>query len=285
MNISYLILAHNNFAHLTRLIDALDDGCSRFYIHLDKKVSDIYTNDKDEVCIIPERFDINWSGYRMVEATLALMRYAYKHMHRSDYYVLISGTDFPIRSREFLYDQLKQGKEFIDIAPMPVVHKSMERFEYYYFEYDRRRMKHYNPKYLTEVLLKKIGYKRKIPFTLYAGSQWFALTYDCVEHILYTLAGKNPYEKFFRHSLVPDEAFFQTIIGNSPFRNNTTANLTYTDWKVESPPALIDDRHVDLLKKQAEFDDEYGRRYPYFARKFADNSSDVIMRIEAELWK
>lgn len=284
MNISYLILAHNNFAHLTRLIDALDDGCSRFYIHLDKKVKEDYINSKDEVFIIPERFDISWGGYKMVEATLALMRYAYNHRSTTDYFILISGCDYPIRPRKFLYNQLNLGKEFIDISPMPTPYKPIERFNKYYFEYDRRRLKFYNPKFLVEVLLKKINIKRKIPFTLYVGTQWFALTHDCLEYILYTLAGKNPYEKFFRHSLVPDEAFFQTIIGNSKFRDNTVANLTYTDWQVPVPPARIIDKHIDFLKTNIKFDDEYGQRFPYFARKFDDDSTEILQRIRNELW-
>lgn len=284
MNISYLILAHNNLTHLTRMIDALDDGYSTFYIHLDKKVEEEYTNLKDEVYVIPERFNISWGGYKMIEATLALMRYAFNHNPKADYFILISGTDFPIRPRNFLYNQLLLGKEFIDISPMPAPYKPMNRFKYYYFEYDRRRLKFYNPKFLLEVFMKKIGLKRKIPFTLYVGTQWFALTHDCIEFILYTLAGRNPYEKFFRHSLVPDEAFFQTIIGNSNFRDNTVANLTYTDWLVPFPPARIEEEHIEYLKTNIKFDDEYGQRFPYFARKFDDNSGEILKRIKNELW-
>ncbi len=270
--------------HLSRLIDALDDGNSSFYIHIDAKTVEEYNNPKENVFIIPQQFDINWGGYNMIEATLALMEYARTHNMSSDYFILISGVDYPVRSREFLYDQLRQGKEFIDIAPMPAPYKPMERFEYYYFEYDRRNMSHLNPKFLIEVFLKKFKIKRKIPFKLYVGTQWFALTGKCVKYILDTVKQDKTYENFFKHALVPDEAFFQTIIGNSPFQNNTAASLTYTDWEVPVPPAMIEDRHVEFLKDHVEFDDEYGHRLPYFARKFDDNSKPVIAKIRKELW-
>lgn len=284
MNINYMILAHNNFVHLSHLIDALDDGNSSFYIHIDKKTKEEYNNPKENVFIIPQRFDINWGGYNMVEATLALMEFAHSHTMYSDYFILLSGVDYPIRSRQFLYDQLIQGKEYIDIVPAPAPYKPVERFEYYYFEYDRRNLNYFNPKFLIEVLLKKLKIKRKIPFKLYVGTQWFALTRKCIEYILKTVDEDKSYENFFRHALVPDEAFFQTIIGNSSFLKNTAASLTYTDWDVPVPPAMIEDRHVDFLKEHIEFDDEYGHRLPYFARKFGDKSKSVIFRIRKELW-
>jgi len=285
MNISYLILAHNNFEHLSRLIDALDDGNSSFYIHIDKKTEEEYNNPKEDVIVIPQRFDISWGGYNMIEATLALMKYAHTHNMNSAYYILISGVDYPIRSRTFLQQQLKSGKEFIDIAPMPVPYKPMDRFEYYYFEYDRRNLNYFHPKFLIEVLLKKLKIRRKIPFKLFVGTQWFALTQKCIEYILKTVEEDKTYEEFFRHALVPDEAFFQTIIGNSQFLDRTATSLTYTDWEVPVPPAMIEDRHIEFLKNNIEFNDEYGKRFPYFARKFDDTSRSILATIRKDLWK
>lgn len=285
MKISYLILAHNNFRHLDRLIDALNDTDSTFYIHIDKKARQNYNPQKNNVSVIPTHIDIKWGGFAMVEATLALLEYGVKHTPDADYYILLSGVDYPVRSKTFLFNQLDKKKEYIDIAPLPVPYKPIERYEYYYFEYNRRNLKLYNPKFLLEVLLKKLKVKRKAPFQIYAGSQWFALTRKCVQYILNTIKEDTRYVDFFRHTLVPDEAFFQTIIGNSPFLENTMANLTYTDWEVPVPPATIEDRHIDFLKMHIEFNDEYGKRFPYFARKFDDSSDELIVKIQSELWK
>ncbi|NDV93862.1 hypothetical protein D0T84_02875 [Dysgonomonas sp. 521] len=285
MKVCYLILAHNNFGHLGRLIDALDDTDSSFYIHIDKKANQDYISSKPNVSVIPSRFDINWGGFAMVEATLSLLEYGLGHSAGADYYILLSGVDYPVRPKSFLYNLLAEGKEYIDIAPVPVPYKPVERYEYYYFDYDRRNLKHYNPLFLAEVLLKKLKLKRKAPFTVYAGSQWFALTHDCVRYILQIVQEDKRYVDFFRHTLVPDEAFFQTIVGNSPFGKKTTANLTYTDWEVPVPPATIEGRHIDFLKAHIEFDDEYGHRLPYFARKFNDDSTEEITRVQNELWR
>ncbi|MFV0311451.1 MAG: beta-1,6-N-acetylglucosaminyltransferase [Dysgonomonas sp.] len=285
MKVCYLILAHNNFRHLDRLINALNGADCTFYIHLDRKVVQEYVPQHKNVEIIPERIDINWGGFSMVEATLALMKRGMEYSPDADYYVLISGVDYPVRSKEFLYQQLEKGKEYIDIAPVPVPFKPLERYEYYYFDYDRRNLKYCHPKFLAEVLLKKLKIKRKAPFRVYAGTQWFALTRECVQYILTTVREDKRYTDFFLHTLVPDEAFFQTIIGNSPFLQNTAASLTYTDWEVAVPPATIEGRHIDFLESHIEFNDEYGQRYPYFARKFNDGSEKLLEKIKARLWR
>ena len=284
MKICYLILAHNNFRHLDRLMNALTDEGSSFYIHIDEKTEESYIPSAKNVCIIPERVDINWGGFSMIEATLALLNYGTTHSPDADCYILISGVDYPIRSKRFLHSLLEKGKEYIDIAPVPVPYKPIERYEYYYFDYNRRNLKHYNPKFLTEVLLKKFKIKREAPFKIYAGTQWFALTRTCVQYVLDTVDKDKRYIDFFRHTLVPDEAFFQTIIGNSPFYENTASSLTYTDWEVPVPPAIIDARHIEFLKTHIEFNDEYGQRFPYFARKFNDESEKLLEKIERELW-
>jgi len=285
VKICYLILVHNNFRHLDRLINALNDADCTFFIHLDRKVVQEYFPQYDNVEVIPERTDINWGGFSMVEATLALMKRGMEYSPDADHYVLISGVDYPVRSKEFLYQQLEKGKEYIDIAPVPVPFKPLERYEYYYFDYDRRNLKYYHPKFLAEVLLKKLKIKRKAPFRVYAGTQWFALTRECVQYILTTVREDKRYMDFFLHTLVPDEAFFQTIIGNSPFLQNTAASLTYTDWEVAVPPATIEERHIDFLESHIEFNDEYGQRYPYFARKFNDGSEKLLEKIKARLWR
>lgn len=286
MKVCYLILAHNNFIHLKRLINALNDEyASSFYIHIDKKVKTKPIYSDSRIKIIPESFSIHWGDFNMVKATLALLGNAINNREKADYYILLSGVDYPVRPKEYLQNLLSEGKEYIDIAPMPVPDKPMDRFNYYYFDYDRRNLKHYNPKFLFEVFLKKLQIKRKIPFNLYVGTQWFCLTHDCVQYILKTVKEDKRYIDFFSHTLIPDEAFFQTIIGNSPFADRTATSLVYTDWSVPVPPAIIEERHIKFLEENDGFQTEYGYCRPYFARKFQDNSEAIIKEIDERLRK
>jgi hypothetical protein len=113
MKIAYLILAHNNYNHLRRLVKALNGSTSTFFIHIDKK-SEMPDNLHDfENVIFVKRSKVWWSGWSIVDATLRLMRVAVSHGF--DYYILLSGTDYPIRPNSFLYEKLSTGNEYINI--------------------------------------------------------------------------------------------------------------------------------------------------------------------------
>src|SRR6476660_8705713 len=102
MRIAYLIMAYDQPDHLHRMVKALDcDGVS-FYIHIDNKV-ELSTFrpemlEKENVHFLRTRVDIQWMGFSQVEAILMLMQEALKEASRFDYCVLLSGSDYPIKS-------------------------------------------------------------------------------------------------------------------------------------------------------------------------------------------
>lgn len=131
--------------------------------------------------------------------------------------------------------------------------------------------------------------KKSYPFTqIYDGSTWWGLSHDCVSYVLDFIdynEGYKDYKKFYKTSWGADESFFQTIIGNSSFYSKCKTNLTYQDWSTDPAPAWINKNHIELFKKQTEFNDGYGNYMPFFARKFNDASEDIIELIEKELRK
>jgi hypothetical protein len=103
--------------------------------------------------------------------------------------------------------------------------------------------------------------------------------------VLDQIDNNKDYISFFQTCWAPDEAFFQTIIGNSPFFRKCQPNLTYVDWNSVPSPALINQKHIELFKKNLEFDKGYGIYTPFLARKFDNNSTNIIESIEKELRK
>jgi hypothetical protein len=90
---------------------------------------------------------------------------------------------------------------------------------------------------------------------------------------------------FYKTTFASDESVFQTIIGNSPFFSRCKTNLTYQDWSTVPGPALINQSHVELFKKQTVFDVGYGSFMPFLTRKFNDESVKIVESIENELRK
>ena len=120
MKIAYLITAYKDEKQLARLIEALMCEGTDFYIHIDKKVSDLpfkkemeqlKHNEENVICFIetPERVRVHWGGYSQIKAQLALIKEMLQSKKNYDWCINLTGTDYPIMSnreiKEFLEKQ------------------------------------------------------------------------------------------------------------------------------------------------------------------------------------
>ena len=285
MKVSYLILAHGDLLHLERLIDELSDENSRIYIHLDNRVvCPPHLHEKKNVYFIPDPLRLYWGGFSIVQATLKLIQLAVEHGF-GDYYALISGTDFPVKRKDEFYSQLKQGGEFMSIQLADRSRRTL-RYVYHHFEkFERRKFwQPYNAFYhILETLIKVVFPKRKPSFKLYYGPMWFILSKKCVDYILTTAERDKSYVDFFRNTLCADEAFFHSILGNSPFLEQVRPHLTYTHWPSKLTPGPITETQIDIIKNNPTFTGKYGTSTPFFARKFSDSSTEVVAYIKKQL--
>ncbi|MGD0018327.1 MAG: beta-1,6-N-acetylglucosaminyltransferase [Candidatus Limnocylindrales bacterium] len=123
-------------------------------------------------------------------------------------------------------------------------------------------------------------YKASLRYmTPYAGDTWWALSRDCCEYIVGFAAREKAFYDFYKHARYPDEAFLQTIVGNSPFKSKIARNVTYADWhRGGYHPEVITEEHVRFLCNTKSFpaDDPYGPGEMLFARKFADGADDLM---------
>jgi hypothetical protein len=74
---------------------------------------------------------------------------------------------------------------------------------------------------------------------------------------------------------------FQTILGNSPFKDRVRRNLTYTDWgRGEFSPSNIEMRHIELIRSEKVMmaNDIYGHGELIFVRKVAD--PEIVNQLE-----
>ena len=285
MKIAYLITAYNNYNHLKRLVSALNDDNVVFFIHIDKKSKMPDTLDEFDNIVFIKREEVWWGGWSHLDAIIRLVRTAISY--NFDYYVLLSGTDYPIRPNSFLYEKLSSGGEYIGIYEGFCDHKPESRVKYYYFDcFDRRNLGSIKTVFfiLSEWTMKVFFKKKAHPFKqIYHGSTWWALSHDCLTYVLNQIDLNKNYVGFYKTCWCPEESFFQTIIGNSPFFSKCKTTLTYTDWSSNPAPALINQNHIELFKKQIEINDSGYIYIPFFARKFDDSSVHIVETIENEL--
>lgn len=292
--IVYLILAHNTPSHLKRLVSALLCPESSFFIHVDKKadISEFNQIKGENIFFSDKRIPIYWGEYSQVEAIINLMRQALRMNQDYDYFVLLSGSDYPLRSKGYInsFFEIYKGTEFINIVNMPCEEagKSISRLEEYRVRSDLPTQPMQK---IAQRLLRKIGLdlqcKRNYRKYLgnvdpYAGSAWWALTNSACRYVLHFIDKEKSIVKYFENTSCPDEMLFQTIIGNSPFKKMVKRNLTYTDWSAgKSSPSLITQQHISFFEKEIEvmLEDAYGQGEALFARKFPDKSDELVKMI------
>ncbi len=274
MRIAYLVLCHKNPSQVELLIDQLDSVDVDFYVHIDKKIDNFKLRDRKNLFVLPSesRVDVQWATYSMIEAELNLINamFRFSSDRKYDYAVLMSGQDFPIKSNKQIIEFLEThtGSNYIEI----ISHNNnlfkgyLKRTELYFFNFMQRKT--FISKAIRKIYLILFGnikaFKRKHPadLSLEFGSQWWVLSSDFLRWVCNFL-DKNPeYAEFYKHSMTPDESFFQTLIVSSPFSETIRPRLTFMTWNNS-------DNHPDTLDKQNI--EEVINSYDYlFCRKIED---------------
>lgn len=279
MNIAYLILEHNSPNHMQRLINALSSSSSVFFIHLDKK-SDIrrYRHLKgNNIIFTLKRIPVFWGDFSQVEASLILLQAAFSHEYHFDRLVLLSGADYPLHSPAFIEQFFldHQDKEFMNLLPLSAETKgkSLSRITTYQARHGEQ-----NPS-APQQRDYKAYFGELIP---YGGSTWWAISHEAAKFILNFTATEKAIVDFFKNTVCPDETFFQTIIGNSQFKQQTMVNITYADWSEgKSSPAYITNKHLQLFSHHIRLDGGV----KLLARKFSDDSADLVAQLAQQIAK
>ena len=295
MNIAYLILTHSMPDHLGRLIHALSQENTNFFIHVDQKssIEPFLAHQAPNVFFLKQRMSVYWGQWQIVGAIINLIRKALAH-NRYDYLILLSGRCYPIRNNKYIQRVLtkSQGDEFICAGEIPSK-KLLSRLERFNIRSDQSRLEFcrriaveffFRPK-SGQLFSRKWGFARDwervfgsiVP---YWGSAWWALTGDACRYIDDFVRREQAIVRFFENAQVADEMFFQTILANSEFAPKMRRNLLYADWsREESHPAEISDQHISMFGQQWTNDGIFGKEL-CFARKFPDDGGKMVQLVD-----
>ncbi|MCL2299946.1 MAG: beta-1,6-N-acetylglucosaminyltransferase [Firmicutes bacterium] len=231
MTHAYMIMAHNEFPLLTRLVSTLDDPCCDIYIHIDKKVEDeVFMRVKAELegmvkrsrITFTARVNIVWGDFSMIEAELLLLREASAARH--DYYHLLSGVDLPIKphSEILRFFEENAGKEFIWYYSVPPPNAERLRMRYYYPLQHIVGHHYLRPLGILQWLLLLpqalvgVNRLRRLP-EYFKGQQWFSATHEFVTDLLEFYSHEENL-KPYRHTQCPDEIFVTMFACHSKYR-------------------------------------------------------------------
>lgn len=279
-----MIIAHNQFDLLEKLIAALDDERNDIFVHIDAKVKNF---DFERFKSIPahseihftQRVNVTWGDFGLVKAEMMLIDAAVKNEsdHKKySYYHLISGCDLPIKSNDEIHRFFEEnnGKEFIHFSSNTVSDSSIARIRYYHFFRGKRTFIRKLLSYSILQVEKLLGINRlkKNKIKVQKGCNWFSITGDLARYIA---GNMDRWEHVFRYSYCADEVFVQTIFVNSPYKDNLympncnndhLACVRLIDWKRGNPYVFRKDDFEMIRSSPA-----------MFARKFSlDVDSDIV---------
>lgn len=268
MRIGYIILAHREPRQPARLVSRLDGDGAAFFVHIDKRTKDaVYREFRRGLAPFPSvrfvrRHRSRWGEFGLVAATLEGIREALESRPPLDYLVLLTGQDYPIKSRRDIRSFLERadGRSFVDCnrVPCEAWPQAAIRLRSWYasilgeqvllprrgsFRSVLRRPRRW-PVYLISRCLPRQrrplkGYE---PFT---GSASWVLSRAAVRYVADFVAHNRAFVRYFKRVFCPDEIFFQTILANSPLWDDiVTNNLHYIDWSkggAHPKPLTVDD--------------------------------------------
>ncbi len=282
MKHAYLILAHNEFAVLERLLQAIDDPRNDIFIHYDKKLKEYpdFRTENAGLFVLENRVDVRWGDISVVEAEYALFEAATKHGSYG-YYHLLSGVDMPLKAQDEIHRffEENQGKEFIGFSQGDLgghIDRKVQRYHLFAKHFrssgslidlcrKTARALAIRLQYLLHIRRNKWMHFKK-------GTQWISVTHGFAE---YLLLHKKEVLKTYKSTFCSDEIFAQTLCWNSPFKDKVfdckdegRGCLRKIGWKNNELNDWADGDYDQLMQSEA-----------LFARKFNSRNMNIIQSI------
>lgn len=297
MRIAYLILAHDQPEQFGRLGRAVHADNVAIYAHIDGKTDRApfaAACSGVPVEFTPDPVKVYWGGFSQVAAMLRLLEQAVR-AGQHDYYIFLSGRDFPVRSHSHLLDVLGRhpGRSYMNFYALAddtvFIHK-IRNYCYHdvYGRLPTQILQRAANRLVIEISA-RLPDRKFIPgMQPYRGSTSWCITQQIAQYIVeFVNDPRNVrFVDFFRSVSCCDEIFFQTIVLNSPhaatlnlfdvdghrppgeMKNENKASLHYIDWTPgREDPAVLDDRDFDPLYASGKL----------FARKFEPQRSASLL--------
>ena len=273
--IAYLLLVHRYPEQFKRLFKAIHDPANTYLVHVDKNSGPALERDiagflaEYPNSAVLESRPALWGGYSLIDAELRGMAKLLEMNADWEFFINLSGQDFPLKSQTAIKAFLakNRGKEFIRAVDQQVVRPdTMNRVR----------------KYVIELKDRIVRTPISRPFlwgaTPYIGNQWMIVSRRFCQFVCHDPSTAR-YKAFYRHTFIADEGFFQTVMMNTAEHGQLVCDdLRSIDW--------VPDGDIKLRPRTFGLADAASLigSPNLFARKFdADTDADILTVLEADL--
>ncbi len=281
---AFLLQVHKNPEQVNSFISQLiSDQQADIYIHADKRSREVFEARLQigpGITLLEESIECEWGDISQVDATLLLIKEALASNQNYDFLCLRSGQDLMVSSGFKQFLQENRNKVFVSYRRME--QDELGLMKIMWPKAARRRYTTPHPIRILRrglISLSRKGVnllpnKKEWPeeFAFYKGSQWFTIPGETARYILDFLKDNTWFHEYFKHTLVPDESFFQTLLLNSPFRDSiVNNNLYFVKWgetlSERNSPQTLAAEDIPVIEESGKF----------FARKFDARLDQAIV--------
>lgn len=293
LKIAYLLSAYTDPQHLARLTRQLSPQAD-CYVHVDAN-ADIApfraSCQGQNVRFVEDRLHVAWGSFAQVEYQIRLLRMALKATPDYDFLFVLSAQDYPVWSNRRIEQFLEshRGENLIQAIAMDGQREEVTRpyRQYYFFNNYCLRPGSVASKlrvatrHLCAPLLHKplVFHADGKDYTLYKGSDYFALTGDTAAYVLHEWDRCHELRRYFKTGFAPSETFMHTLLFNSPLADRCIHTWgAYESLAALTPLTYIDYNPVIRILTEADYDNII-RADKMFCRKVVTGKSDELVRL------
>jgi hypothetical protein len=230
----FLIHAHKDLGQLNALVAELAEEDMPVFVNVDLKSSIDLAQVDRRARLVQKRIPIYWGDFSQVQATLHSLAEIVAAVPDFDKVSFVSAQDFPLLPNALLKRELdrSRGTELMECVRVGQSGWAcQERYQYFHFPRAGRAGR-LAARALARAM-RLLGLRRRMVhgWQPYGGSSWWALSRDCIVHLLAQLEADPSIVRFFRTVSCSDELFFQTLVMASPFAASVVPdNFRFIAW-------------------------------------------------------
>jgi hypothetical protein len=281
ISIGFVLLTHHQPQQIYRLIAQLNKMfnyppivCHHDFSKCDLAIDHLPKN----ISFVSPHLKPKWADFSIVEATIKAIELMYQSTNAPDWFILLSGSDYPIKTAKQILDDLSSNEydayinheqvQYKVYRENPKISLIWQKLAYQrYCSLKLFSIPSFNKKLypngqeicVEHPLLTKLFFPFFNKFNCFVGDQWFCANQRAAEHILKFHNQNNALTSHYRRRLFADESYFQTILANAPQLNLKNNNYRHVIWPPRSahPKTMVMEDLPCLLSSSA-----------HFARKF-----------------
>jgi hypothetical protein len=240
--IGFALLTHDRPERIARLVARLDAmfdtppiACHHDFDRCPMDTEAFGPN----VAFVRPHVRTQWGGFSLVEATLRALRLLYASPRSPEWFVLLSGADYPIKPAARILRDLREGGcdahiEHRLIDPGNLDDAWCRECHRRYFSVSLPVPWPAPPGWrglrLPPPVARWLGLPFSRRFRCHAGAQWFSANHRAAGAILEGGPGQRALARHYRHAEFPSESFFHTLLAHAPGLRLSGCHRRYTDW-------------------------------------------------------